>query len=504
MKIEFKKGDILKHKTKVLIYGCIEGELDNTMKALDTALNGTIKNAFKDKSFTGKKNKLKVITTHGKLPFEYLILTGLGKTDEITSDTIRQGAGTGCRGALPLMAEEISIAMPDDVYSKCGAETAAQAIALGGYLSLYSFNIHKTKDKDEKIEIKIITLISDSKGLDINGITRGIDTALKIGDAVYFAKDMVSEPGNYATPSYLADKAKGISSKGSKIKCTILEKPEISKLKMGSFLGVARGSDEPPRFIILEYNGAGKNESPYVLIGKGITFDSGGISIKPSKGMEDMKYDMAGGAAVMGAIKAAAAISLPLNVVALIPATENMPDGKAAKPGDILKSMSGQTIEIISTDAEGRLILADALTYAERYKPKAVIDIATLTGACVIALGNFASGLLGNDKELIEDLKNAGEACGERVWELPLWDEYSDAIKSDIADMKNTGDGTAGTISGAAFLKKFSSNFKWAHIDIAGTAWKDKNGSYIPKGASGFGVRLLLQYLIDQTKNGKR
>jgi len=266
---------------------------------------------------------------------------------------------------------------------------------------------------------------------------------------------------------------------------------------MQAFLGVARGSDEPAKFIILEYCGAKRGESPIVLIGKGLTFDSGGISIKPSENMEEMKSDMAGGAAVMGAIMAASELGLPLNVIGLVPATENLPGGCALKPGDILKSLSGQTIEVVNTDAEGRLILADALTYAQRYKPAAVIDLATLTGACKIALGDHVIGIFGQDGPLKEKVRTAGEQTGERVWELPLWEDYHELIKSDVADLKNTGGRAGGAITAAAFLSKFVGDFPWVHLDIAGPAWLAKDKPYTPKGATGVGVRLLVQCLRD-------
>lgn len=270
---------------------------------------------------------------------------------------------------------------------------------------------------------------------------------------------------------------------------------ELEQLGMNALVAVGKGSAEPPRLIVLEYRGAGDSGRPVVLVGKGITFDSGGISIKPGAGMEEMKTDMAGGAAVLGTMEAAAGLGLGVNLVGIIPTAENMPDGKACKPGDVVTSLSGQTIEITNTDAEGRLILCDALHYAQKYRPTAMIDLATLTGACVVALGHEASGLMGNDKRLIERLKQAATRCGERVWELPLWDEYGEVMKSDIADLKNAGSRDGGCITAGWFLKQFVAKTRWAHLDIAGTAWNDKARPYVPKGASGVGVRLLIQFL---------
>ncbi len=279
------------------------------------------------------------------------------------------------------------------------------------------------------------------------------------------------------------------------MKLRVLDAALMKKIGMNALLGVARGSSEPAKFIILQYRGRRKSGAPIVLVGKGLTFDSGGISIKPSEKMDEMKTDMAGGAAVMGAIMAAADLKLPVHVVGLIPATENLPGGRAYKPGDILKSLSGRTIEVITTDAEGRLILADALTYALRYKPAAVIDLATLTGACIVALGDHVIGMMGTGEALKSDIRAAADMTGERVWELPLWEDYDELIKSDIADFKNSGGRAGGAITAAAFLKQFVDNVPWVHLDIAGPSWLAKDRPYIPKGASGVGVRLMVRFL---------
>jgi leucyl aminopeptidase len=300
------------------------------------------------------------------------------------------------------------------------------------------------------------------------------------------------------TPAIIAGIAKGIAKK-YRLRVKVLERGAMQKLGMGALLGVAAGSAQPPKFIIVEYRGGGKK--PFVaLVGKTITFDSGGISLKPPENMDKMKDDMSGGAAVLGAIQNAAALKLPLNIVGLLPATENMPGGRACKPGDILTTLSGQTIEVLNTDAEGRLILSDALAYACRYKPAVIVDIATLTGACRVALGQEATGMLGNDEKLKQKVREAGEKSGERVWELPLWDGYVELIKSDIADMKNTGGRDGGVITAAALLSKFVQKYPWVHLDIAATAWTDKDRPYTPKGATGIGVRLLTQFLRDFDK----
>ncbi len=371
------------------------------------------------------------------------------------------------------------------------ATEAAQAFAEGALMGTYTFGKYQTTKKDIK-ELDSITLLSADKD-EAAEYKDGVERGRLVAEAVAFSRDLVSAPPNEVTPSEIGRRAQAFS-KELGLTCKVLDEKEIAKLKMGSFLGVAQGSlkDEPPRFIVVEYMPLGAKVAPLVFVGKGITFDSGGISIKPGAGMEKMKYDMAGAAAVLGAIRAIAALKLPVNVVALVPSTENMPGGDAIHPGDVLTSMSGKTIEVINTDAEGRLILADALTYAERYNPKGVVDLATLTGACVIALGNNAIGLMGNNEEFIQQVRQAGEETNERAWPLPMWEEYHELIKSDIADMKNSGGREAGTISAAAFLSKFTEKYPWAHLDIAGTAWDEKGKPYTPKGATGIGVRLLL------------
>jgi leucyl aminopeptidase len=298
------------------------------------------------------------------------------------------------------------------------------------------------------------------------------------------------------TPTRFAAETQKIA-KQVRLKFHALGVPEMKKLGMNLLLSVAAGSDQPPKFVILDHHGSKRKGTDIVLIGKGITFDSGGISIKPSEGMEKMKYDMAGAAAVVGTMKAAAEMRLPLNLVGLIPVTENMPSGKASRPGDIVTGMNGKSVEIINTDAEGRLVLADALTYAEKYQPKAVIDLATLTGACVVALGEHAIGMMGNHQKVMDVLKHSGEVAHERVWQLPLWDDYFEQIKSDHADIKNTGGRWGGAITAALFLKQFAEKFHWAHLDIAGTAWIEKDRPYCPKGATGTGVRLMVQFLQD-------
>jgi leucyl aminopeptidase len=318
---------------------------------------------------------------------------------------------------------------------------------------------------------------------------------LAIAHGMDFAKDLGNLPGNVCTPRYLAERAQELGKEYPDIKVRVLDRAEIEGLGMGSFLSVTQGSEEPPRFIILEYEQAVKKQRPLVLVGKGITFDTGGISIKPAAEMDEMKYDMSGAGTVLGTLKAVAELKLPLSVVGLIPTTENMPGGRATRPGDVVKSMSGQTVEILNTDAEGRLILCDALTYAERYEPSAVIDIATLTGACVIALGHVASGLFANDDALANELLTAADAAYDRAWRLPVWDDYQEQLKSNFADFANIGGRPAGSVTAACFLSRFATKYKWAHLDIAGTAWRGGKD----KGATGRPVPLLTQFLVTRS-----
>jgi leucyl aminopeptidase len=379
---------------------------------------------------------------------------------------------------------------------------SAQALTEGSMLGLYRFLKYKTdEENDRKKDVRELTILTEN-AYQVKALQKSVRTGELIAGSAAMVRDMVSSPGADMTPTVIAGIAKDIAEK-HKLRIQVLERDRMRKLGMGALLGVASGSAQPPKFIIVEYRGGG-NKPFIALVGKTITFDSGGISIKPSENMDKMKDDMSGGAAVLGAIQNAASLRLPLNIAALLPATENMPSGSAYKPGDVLKTLSGQTIEIVNTDAEGRLILSDALAYACRYKPALIVDIATLTGACRIALGQEAVGMLGNDDAFKQKMREAGEKTGERVWELPLWEGYFDLIKSDIADMKNSGGRDGGVITAAALLSKFVQKYPWVHLDIAGTAWTEKDRSYTPKGATGIGTRLLTQFLRDYAEKIKK
>lgn len=495
MKTQVKTGNLRTEKSDAVIAGVFEKtkKLTGAAAALDRASGGHISRLLKSGDVSGKLYKTAPLYPLG-LNVQRVVLVGLGREKECTPDRLRGAAAAGARAARDLGAKTLLVPLG---FAECGlsAGQKAQALVEGVLLGLYRFREFKTSHNDNGAKnLAACTLLAEA-GDDLAGAKKGALRADIISQAACLARDLVSRPSNTATPGHLAQTAKAMAARHG-LKCTVLDAARIEKLKMGAFAAVARGSHEPARFIILEHKPRLKTKAPpVVLVGKAITFDTGGISIKPAHGMEEMKTDMSGGAAVMGALQAAAALKLPVHVVGLIPATENMPGGRALKPGDVVTSMSGKTIEIISTDAEGRLILADALTYARRYKPAAVIDLATLTGACVIALGHAASGLMGTDEGLLKKIQAAADATGEKVWQLPLFDDYGEQIKSDIADLKNVGGRPAGTITAACFLKEFAGSGAWAHLDIAGTAWAQKPGPYIPKGATGVGVRLLVELL---------
>lgn len=497
MNLSAKFVDLKKHKTQALVLGMFEKEKPGTeLKAIDKALEGHITKAFKNKLFEGKTGQTFIVDTYGRTPAEKIMLVGLGKKKEITLDRVRKAAARSAKALRNAGVKRYTSCLSETPVSKATTDQLAQAVAEGSILALYTFEKFKSEKSEKKIDA--ITLAATSQK-DEAALTKGLKKGRALAESACLARDLINLPGNVATPSYLAEQAKKMG-KRFNIKVRALDPKGIEKNKMGGLMAVARGSDEPARFIIMEWMKGPKGQKPIVLVGKGLTFDTGGISLKPSANMEEMKSDMSGGAAVIGAMRAAAALGLKVNLVGLVPSTENMPGGSATKPGDVVKGLSGVTMEIINTDAEGRLILSDALAYAKRYKPDCIVDMATLTGACMVALGKFASGLFGNDDKLIDQLRDAGEVTGERCWPLPLWPEYEEQIKSDVADVKNVGPRWGGAITAAAFLKKHVDG-KWAHIDIAGTAYSDKARDYIPKGGVGIGVRQMISFVEGRAKS---
>lgn len=499
MKLTFEKATIEGIKADlVTVFLFEDADLMKRQSASLSQLVSSVKTVFDAGDFKGKDNEIAVIYDRG-LSSKRLMMVGLGAKKNCSLEKLRRAAARAARKAESLRVLRIAMQLPDlEIVRQSVGEPVqdiAQAMAEGAALALYKYDKYITvkEGKDEGTKIKEIAFLHEGNAEAVS-LRRGVETARVLVEATYFARDLANAPGIEIYPQTLAAAATKSAAKHG-FKAKVLGKKEIQKLNMGGLLAVNRGSARPPRFIILEYNSGRKDFDTVVLVGKGITFDSGGISIKPAKDMGEMKMDKSGGAAVIGTMQAVADLRLPLHLVGLIPATENMPSGSAIRPGDIITLMNGKTVEIDSTDAEGRLILADTLTYAERYKPKLVIDLATLTGACVVALGHVVTGMMGTDTNLMAKLKKAGDKTYERVWELPLYDEYDKLIKSSVADIKNTGGKWAGAITAATFLKKFIGSYPWIHLDIAGSAMLEEATDYEPKGGSGVGVRLLVEFL---------
>jgi leucyl aminopeptidase len=440
--------------------------------------------------FGGKAGETALIYGHA-WPAPRLLLVGLGKKDIFTLEKLRRAAATAARRAMALKLHSAAFSLP--ALPDTAIREAARTVAEGAKLGLYRFDRHKSAADDQDLET--FWLVTEEGELE--EATEGAELGAKVAEGTVLARDLANEPSNVATPKYLAERARTIAEKYGMV-LDVLDRSGIQEEGLTGLASVGRSASNEPYFIVLEHRGGG-DSAPVVLIGKAVTFDSGGISIKPSSGMEDMKFDMSGGAAVLGAMEAAGALDLQLNVVALVPATENLPGGDAFKPGDVLQMHSGKTVEIVTTDAEGRLILADALSYARRYEPSAVVDCATLTGACTVALGDHASGLMGNDEDLVAELRTAGETTGERAWPLPLFGEYTEQIKGDTADIKNSGGRRGGALTAGAFLKEFA-DYPWAHLDVAGTAYGKKGNAYTTKGATGVPARLLVEFLLGRTR----
>ena len=455
-----------------------------------TAIDPGVERAVAAGDYKGKKDETLLVYGSGKA--QRILLVGIGKTNEITRSSIRRAAAIAARRARGLGTKTFSLAVTKEARGSLGDAELAQVLIEGAAQGGWQFTELKKQPEDPKPDIESVELVIEAA--DKEQAERG----RRIGDAIaagyLFTRNLQMLPGNVCTPSYLAEQAQKLAALHG-FKATVLDKAQIKKEGMGALLAVAQGSAEEPRFIVLEYQGGGTG-APIALIGKGVTFDSGGISIKPAANMEDMKFDKSGATAVLGAFEVLGRLKPKINVVGLIPATENLPSGTAMKPGDVVKSHLGKTIEIINTDAEGRLILCDALSYARRFKPVAAIDAATLTGAVVIALGHHAIGMLGNDEPLLAEVRDAGERAGERCWPLPLWDDYRELLKSDVADVKNSGGRAAGTIAGAWFLREFVDGFPWVHLDIAGTAYLEGEGPSHAKGPTAIGVRLFTEFLL--------
>ena len=491
-------GSLADAHTDLLVLPCCEDEatLPGDAKSLSAKLAPVLTDRRTRGEFTGKANQLSLADAHGLVRAKRLLFVGLGKRAAVTPERIRQAAGKAAGLIKGLGVGEIIMPIFGLGLNKLPPAETAQAQAEGFLLGLYEFNVYKTELKPPPKPLRRATLLVQERRL-LEVVRRAVERAVITSEATLLARDLGNHPSNVATPSKLAELAQELAGE-AKLRCTIMERAEMERLGMWALVGVARGSEEPPKLIVLEYKGGRAGEAPIALVGKTITFDTGGISLKPSENMEQMKDDMSGGAAVLATMHAIARLKLPVNVIGLLPATENMPSGAAQKPGDVVKTLSGLTVEVINTDAEGRLVLADALTYATRFKPSVIVDIATLTGACGVALGKHAIGLMGTAPKLVAALKAAGESTGERTWEMPLWEPYYEQIKSQVADLQNVGGRYGGTITAGAFLSKFVGDYPWAHLDIASTAWTDEVKPYAPKGVTGVGVRLLIEFLSRQ------
>ncbi|MEE9441388.1 MAG: leucyl aminopeptidase [candidate division Zixibacteria bacterium] len=487
MKLSSHVSDVFDIADKAVAIFCYKNDIPkgDVIEKIDILTGGTVGEMFASGEFDGSEAKSVMIHQVTETMAGRFILAGLGEKKSITFDSYRKAAGIVGKMARSHKIEGVSF-----YYDGPDTNPITSAIVEGFVLGSYHYENYKT---DKKEIIKSMSVVIPQRGK-LRQAEVGLARGEIISEAVTHCRDLVNIPGNNLYPEAYAKEAARLAKK-YKFKCKILSPSEIKKEKMGALLSVSKGSDNPPRFVILEYNGKPKGK-PVVIIGKGVTFDSGGLSLKTPAGMVDMKNDMTGSAVVLNVITAAARLNAKINLIALMPLVENMPSGKASRPGDVVISRAGHSIEIISTDAEGRMILADALDYAEIFDPQAIIDIATLTGGTKYILGYTGAVFAGNNKKLIDNIHAASFATGERVWDLPIWKDFEDAMKSDIADLKNSGGADAGTLKAAAFLKKFVKDRPWAHIDIAYVDLEPKGLPYIPKGATGFGVRLLLELLM--------
>jgi leucyl aminopeptidase len=504
MEIKVISGDITKIAVDAVIVNLFEGvqRPGGATGAVDQVLDGAISQLIARGEIKGKLNEVTVIHTLGRMEAARAVVVGLGKQSDFTLDRIRGIMAEACKSLRKLGAEQVATIVHGAGIGGIDPQKAAQAIVEGSILGLYTFDKHKTKEPEHR-ELKELLIVERDESK-IHNLEQGVYKGRVRAQATSLARDLINQPANYMTPSNMVQAAREVAQAWG-LELEVLERADMEQLGMGALLGVAQGSSQPPKFIILSYRGADSSRSPLGLIGKGITFDSGGISIKPAEGMADMKGDMAGGAAVIAAMRAIAELKPRLNVTALIPATENLPSGTALKPGDVLKAMNGKTIEVVNTDAEGRLILVDALCYARKLGLSPLIDVATLTGACHVALGDICTGAFTNNQELTDKVIQAGQDSGERIWQLPMYEEYKEQNKSDVADIKNSGGRWGGAITAAQFLAEFAEDTPWVHLDIAGTAQADKDRAYLVKGATGVMVRMLVNLalsLAEQQEGG--
>jgi leucyl aminopeptidase len=508
MEIQTNGGKFAEADVQALVVAVFKDERADAgvLQELDAATGGLIKSIIEAEELKGKEGETAYIhlgAGRGGLKAQRLLLVGCGERDAYKTAQVAQTAGAAVRALRARSVKTVGFVLR----SEGGASECAAAAAVEGAITgLFEPDKYRTVEKEER-QIERFTVVAP--GADEAALRRGAERGRIVGESVNFTRDLANEPGAYMTPTIMAERAREVAEQFG-LEYEVLDREQMEQLGMGSLLSVARGSDEPPKLMILKYKpegqtgGAEGNDNKgelLALVGKGVTFDTGGISLKPGENMELMKYDMTGGATVIGVMRAVAQLKPPLPIIGVVPATENMPSGKATKPGDVVRAMNGKSIEVINTDAEGRLILADAILYAKKLGATRVVDMATLTGAVSIALGDVNTGILGTDQALIDEVIEAGREVGEKFWQLPLDKEYSKQIKSDIADIKNVGGRKAGTITAAAFLKEFADGLSWAHLDIAGTAWGDEAKPYRAKGPTGVAVRTLLR-LIERAAKG--
>lgn len=499
MEINVIAGEIDRVEAGAILVTLFEGmeHLEGDTATADRALGGAISQLISHGEIKGKLNEITIIHSLGKLPAARVAVAGLGKSTELSLDRVRGAVAEACRQLRQKGMDSIATTPLGAGTAGISPETSAQAITEGALLGVYSFRQHITTEA-EYGELKQCLIVTSQKE-ELPALERACRQGRILAEATSLARDMVNEPANHMTPSHMADTATRLAESYG-LKIDVLEREQMQEQGMGALLGVTQGSHQPPKFIVIHYQGADSTTIDLALAGKGITFDSGGISIKPSEKMEEMKGDMAGGAAVIATMVAIAQLKPKINVMAVIPATENLPGGGALKPGDVLTAITGKTIEIISTDAEGRLTLADALGYANKLGAKLIIDVATLTGACRVALGDVCTGAFGNNQELVNKVIAAGAEAGELIWQMPMYEPYKEQNKSEIADIKNVGGRYAGAITAAQFLAEFAGDTPWVHLDIAGTSLSEKERSYLVKGATGVPVRTLTNLVLSLAK----
>ena len=491
--VEFsiKQGTPDSLKSGCVVVGVFDGgKLSKAGQALDKAAKHALSDLIARGDMTGKAATTTLLHKLNGITAERVLLVGLGKASELNNKVSLDILSATFKALNATPAKDAALYFTDEGVGKSASWVIKQAVFTAAEQAFRADGLKSEPAKPATLKHVVFATLDKPDA----ELKTTLEQSAAIANGMELTKTLGNLPGNICTPTYLSAHALALDKAHKKIKTTVLEEKDMQKLGMGSFLSVTRGSEQPAKLITLEYKGGDKKQKPIVLVGKGITFDTGGISLKPGAEMDEMKYDMCGAASVLGTIQAIAEMDLKLNVVGVIPTCENMPSGIATKPGDIVTSMSGQTIEILNTDAEGRLILCDALTYSAKFDPDTVIDIATLTGACVIALGHVAHGLFANEEKLAKELLAAGEQSHDRAWQLPLWDDYQPLLDSNFADMQNIGGRAGGTITAACFLARFTKEYRWAHLDIAGTAWKSGK----EKGATGRPVPMLTQYLINR------